>query len=146
MTTGAHFALRDNVVARLKADPPLAGGRVESRRKRQPMPQGVAEEIRVWLHASDGKRADIGGRKHEWDTVIAVHCLARDSAGTDAETRVDALAQAVADRILNSAKLGGLALDVSLGRLTWEGEELETSVADVVLAFSIRHRTASGIA
>ena len=145
MTTSAHIALRDIVVARLKADPPLAGGRVESRRKRQPMPQNVAEEIRVWLHTSDGKRSDMSGTRYEWDTVIAVHCLARDSAGIDAEARVDAMAQAVTSRILNSVRLGGLALDVSLGRITWEGEEMESSTADTILAFSIRHRTQGGI-
>lgn len=144
MTTGAHILLRDAVVNLLKADTPLANGRIESRRKRQPTPQTVAEEIRVWLHTSDGKRADIGGRKYEWQTVIAVHCMARDSAGIDAETRVDALAQEATTRILNSGRLGGLALDVELGRITWEGEELETSAADTVLAFSIKHRTQSG--
>lgn len=145
MTTGAHIALRNAVVALLKTDPPLAGGRIDARRKRQPMPQNVAEEVRVWLHESNGKRADLAGKKYDWQTVIAVHCLARDAAGVDAEARVDAMAQEAAARILNSARLGGLALDVELGRITWEGEELETSAADTVLAFSIRHRTQSGI-
>lgn len=144
MTTGAHIVLREAVAQLLKADVPLASGRIESRRKRQPMPQTASEEIRVWLHTSDGKRADIGGRKYEWMTVIAVHCLARDSAGIDAETRVDSLAQAVTARILNSARLGGLALDVELGRITWDGEELDVGIADTVLAFSIKHRTQSG--
>lgn len=146
MTTGAHIALRNAVVALLNAAPVLAGGRIESRRKRQPMPQNVAEEIRVWLHTSDGKRSDMAGTRYEWDTVIAVHCLARDSAGIDAEARVDAMAQAVTSRILNSVRLGGLALDVSLGRMTWEGEEMESSTADTILAFSIKHRTSGGIA
>ena len=146
MTTSAHIALRNAVVALLNAVPALAGGRIESRRKRQPMPQNVAEDIRVWLHTSDGRRANLAGETHEWETVLAVHCLARDSGGTDAETRVDALAQAVTDRILNSGRLNGLALDVSLGRITWEGEELESSTADTILAFSIKHRTSGGIA
>lgn len=145
MSTGAHIALRNAVVALLKTDPPLAGGRIDSRRKRQPMPQNVAEEVRVWLHTSDGKRADIAGRKIDWQTVIAVHCLARDAAGVDAEARVDALAQAATARLLNSGRLGGLALDVELGRITWEGEELESTAADTVLAFTLKHRTLSGI-
>lgn len=145
MTTGAHIALRDAVVALLEAAPALAGGRIESRRKRQPMPQNVAEEIRVWLHTSDGKRADTANTKYEWTTVIAVHCLARDSSGIDAETRVDAMAQAVTSRVLNSARLGGLALDIRLDRITWEGEEMDSSTADAVLAFSIFHRTQIGI-
>ena len=145
MTTSAHIALRNAVVALLNAAPALAGGRIESRRKRQPMPQNVAEEIRVWLHTSDGKRADTASTKYEWTTVIAVHCLARDSSGIDAETRVDAMAQAVTSRVLNSARLGSLALDVSLGRITWEGEEMDSSTADTILAFSIRHRTQGGI-
>ena len=145
MTTGAHIALRNAVVAILNAAPAVAGGRIESRRKRQPMPQNAPEEIRVWLHTSDGKRSDMAGTRYEWDTVIAVHCLARDSAGVDAEARVDAMAQAVTSRLLNSVRLGGLALDVSLGRITWEGEEMDSSTADAILAFSIRHRTQGGI-
>ena len=144
MSTGAHLLLRNAVVALLKTGTPLASGRIESRRKRQPMPQTAVEEIRVWLYTSDGKRADLRGLKLEWQTVIAVHCLARDHAGIEAEDRVDAMAQAATDRILNSGRLGGMALDVALDRITWEGEELETGTADTVLAFSIKHRTNGG--
>lgn len=145
MTTGAHIALRDAIVTALKATPALAGGRVEKRRRSQPMPQGVVEEVRVWLHNSDGKRARVDGLVYEWQTVMAVHCLARDSAGVDAETRVDALAREVSARVLGSGRLGGLAMDIELGRLTWEGEELDATTADTTLAFSIRHRTATNL-
>ena len=143
MTTSQHLALREAIVQTLQAAPALASGRIKPGRQRVPMVAGVPEEVRVWLHEGDASPADVVGRRTQWQTQIAVHCMARTADGVDATTRVDALAQAVAARMTANRTLGGLALGSTLRRVTWEGEALDTDVDDTVLVFAISHRTAA---
>lgn len=144
MTTSAHIGLRNAMVALFLAAAPLAGGRVKPGRAKEPMVSSATEEVRVWLHDSDASRADIAGKNTAWRTQIAVHCMARSAEGLDAETRADLLAQQVLQRVAASGRLGGLALDIGPTRATWEGEALDTTVADNLLVFALTHRTPGG--
>lgn len=147
MTTSRHLTLRNTVVQLLQAAPALAGGRVKPGRQREVMVATANEEIRVWLHTSPATRLTVHpNAPQQWQTTIAVHCMARDADGVDADTRADALAQAAIQRLMGvpKAELGPSVQDREINNATWEGEALDTNVADVVLAFSIQHRTPGG--
>lgn len=134
MSTSAHIAARNAIVALLQAAPALAGGHIAGKQQR-PMDAEIASQIWVYLQDSPAKSEVIG--QTEWRTTICVHCVARDQSGTSAETSADQLCVAAHERIMADPTLSGVAIDtVPLG-WSWPDDEIDPSVTSCRLLFSV---------
>lgn len=134
----AHQVISAHIRDLLLQDPALADGRVSLQRRR-PMPQAVDSQIFVYLEDSTSAHV---ATSTEWETRVAVDCVARDTATPPltAEVRADELAFEVHQRVMQSKSLDGRALNV-MCHLQWTEDEAETTVAAAKVLCIVRHRT-----
>ena len=144
MATSQHLAVRDAVAALLQAAPALAGGRVFENRDYK-LAADAASGVWVFRDDSIPARGPIMGSPIDWTTRVRVVVKARTTGGVTAETAADALATEAYARVMAAPQLGGLASDLEAGQITWQQDEIETSVAMCELEFFVQHRTTSNL-
>lgn len=149
MTTSQHLGLRDALadlcreswVSALSA---LAGGRIYENRELA-LDQAAASQIDVQRIQSEPLPADerlIGATAPiDWFTVLRVRVKARKSGDNSAELVADDIFCSIYERVMQDQSLGGRAMDLTPGVVTWDQEESETPTAVVTWDIQVRHRT-----
>lgn len=144
MSNSAHLGLRDAIIALLQSVPALANGRVVANRRR-PMAAQDGTQVFVYLEDASATRGEIYGAPTDWRTRIRIECVARDTAGANADTNADALQTEVAARLLAAPTLTNLAFDTELQAIAWTEEEADTTVSSCQAIYSVWHRTAGHV-
>jgi hypothetical protein len=139
MTATLHLGIRNAVADLLAAATALAGGRIH-RNREFVLAQGEASAIWVNRGDSEPERRTVAGTM-DWSTDISVQIRTRKDGATDAETAADSLSADVYARVMAATNLGGLAIDVIPGPITWDQDENEGLVCVCTLAFTALHRT-----
>ena len=140
MANSQHLALRDAVVVLLLAGPPVFAGRVYANRDYKlaaDAPSGV------WVYRDDSTpaRGPMMVSPIDWTTRFRVVVKARTTGGISAETAADTAATEVYARIMSQPFFAATVSDVEAGPITWQQDEIETSVAQCELEFLVQHRT-----
>ncbi len=78
-----------------------------------------------------------------WTTSVAIECYARAVQGATADVAVDAVLQAVANRLLANRSLGGTVGDLALSAITYDFDTDAQDTACATLTYQIRHATAA---
>ena len=144
MSNTLHMGIRTAVVALLSAAPALSGIPIVANRRR-PMPQAVDRQVFVYLEDSLSTRGAMHGAPFEWATRIRVECVARDTAGANADVNADALQAAVYAALLSNVTLSGLAFDADPKALAWTEDEADTTVSACQAIYSVWHQTAGNV-
>ena len=144
MANSQHLAVRDAVAALLQAAPALAGGRVFENRDYK-LAADAASGVWVYRDDSTPARGPMMVSPIDWTTRVRVVVKARTTGGVSAETAADTLATEAYARVMAAPQLGGLASDLEAGQITWQQDEIETSVAMCELEFFVQHRTTSNL-
>jgi hypothetical protein len=139
-----HFGLRTAMVALLTGAPALAGIAIVANRRR-PMPQAVDRQIFVYLEDSMATRGEIKGAPFDWSTRVRIECVARDTAGANADVNADALQAAVYAALQANVTLSGLAFDTEPKALAWTEDEADTTVSACQAIYSVWHQTAGNV-
>lgn len=142
MATSQHLAVRDAVAALLQAAPALAGGRVYENRDYK-LAADAASAVWVYRDDSTPARGPMMVSPIDWTTRVRVVVKARSTGGVMAETAADSLATEAYARIMAATQISGQTSDVEAGQITWQQDEIETSVAMCELEFFVQHRTTS---
>lgn len=137
----AFVGLVGAVVALLSAGPALANGFIKPGRNII-LPASEAQGIFVRLARSVGDQPFVGATLTDWQTDIVVTCLARAAAGVDGETAVDALVQAVFQRICSATPAQGANAWTLLPAIDWDIEEADQTLGGAALRLRVQHRTA----
>jgi len=144
MSNSAHIGIRSAIKALLLAAPALAGGRVVANRRR-PMAAQDATQVFVYLEDAVATRGEIYGAPTDWRTRIRIECVARDTAGIDADSNADALQTLVAARLLTPGALGLLVSDIELQAIAWTEDEADTTVSACQAIYSAGNRTSGNV-
>lgn len=78
-----------------------------------------------------------------WATSVQVECYVRSTATTAPDAAVDALLEAVHNRLAQDRSLGGLVGSLTLLAINYDFDVDGESTACATLTFSIRHATAA---
>lgn len=141
MTT-SHLIMARAVVALLKAEPAIAGGRVYSARTRA-IPADVSTAVNVRLERSTSQLASVIGGRTSWSTLIVVECYAKLD-GASADEAADPLLEAMFERLASDPSLGGQAMSVEPlegDTLSWDFDALDSNMACVTAKFVVKHQT-----
>lgn len=145
MTTTYHLQVYDAAVAALQAFPALADGNVKTMRStNRPMPEGVSQQLRVFLDPTLPQSMVGGSAPVDWITRIRVECMARDLLGpapVKAFDAASALAAQVHQRLLQDVALLALVSEVSPAGMRWDEDEADTSLVACQCIFTVQHRT-----
>ncbi len=142
MTTTAHDALVDAMLAALRATPVIVDGQVVEEADLDAMPEGTAADISLELIGSQPGAVQYG--QVAWDTTIRVSCRARRNATSAAGRAARAVHAAAYARLMADRTLGGLAETLRPPRLTTETATLATRVGVVHADYLIAHKTPLG--
>lgn len=107
------------------------------------LPQAWTSCVVVRIEQAEVQRGAGTGVAMVWETRMAVECYARAPAGTPADVAVDALLEAVVNRLMADPTLSGLAGDVGLVGITYDFDVDGDTTALATLTFIVRHATAS---
>lgn len=139
----AHLAIQTALVALLTASPPLANGNVKANSVRPIAAQhSSAVVVRLQQSRADSPRAL--GAGHEWQTQLAVECLARGAnAAAEPAATVDALLEAAWSRIAAWQPASHLGvIDVRMTPLIdWQVDDGETPLVAATISLTVQHRT-----
>lgn len=141
MTT-AHMGIVSALVALLKADPPVAGGRVYPGRTRAigvDTPTGVV----VMLGRSGSRLAEVKGGRTSWSTLVTIECYGRMEGGAPGDA-ADPIVEAVFARLAGDPGLGGLVMDTAPlegDTLQWDYDQLDTNLGCISAKFVVQHQT-----
>ncbi|UGQ45083.1 hypothetical protein [Massilia endophytica] len=137
----AHQQVLDKVVDVLK-DANVASGKVFASRARA-LGREVGRAVVVRLERSASTLPEVLGARPTWHTLISVECYGRGTAD-EPNTAADAVLDQVFACLDANATLDGTvsALEPSEGEtLTWDNDELDSSLACVTARFVITHQT-----
>jgi hypothetical protein len=144
MTTSAHLAITDDILAALRADPPLVDGPIV-RGRAVVLTKAFTGAIGVRLVRSAGQPYSLNGDM-QWQTLIAVECLKRADEGEDAHAAVDGLLQAVFERLgaaCSAADAPLLPQGLGEMEIAWDFDEQDPSVGAASLALRAEQLTAA---
>lgn len=127
-----------SVVAALQAAPAIAGGVVGANRLR-PIPAGVGHAVVVRQEKASARETVLGAL--DWHTQIAVECYARAPTGSDPAQAIDALLQAVWERVAAIGASSSVMTVNSWPSIEWLLDDAETPVVCGVIRFTVQHRT-----
>lgn len=139
----AHLAIQAALVALLTATPALAGGNVKANSVRPLAVQSTTGVVvRMLQSRADTPRAL--GAGYEWQTLLAVECLARAAgSGSEPAAAVDALLEGAWARIAAwqpAAALG--VIDVRMApSIDWQVDDGETPLVAATISLTVQHRT-----
>ena len=138
-----QLVIQDAVVALLKVEPAIAGGRVYRNRART-LSTSTHNAVVVRIERSASQLAQVQGGRTSWSTLIAIDCYGRDTDGALLGSTADLVVEGVFARLDADSSLGGLAMDVEPldgETLAWDVEELETGMACITARFFVKHQT-----
>lgn len=144
MTASAHLALTDDILAALRADPPLVDGPVV-RGRAVLLTKAFTGAIGVRLVRSAGQALSFGGET-QWQTIVAVECVTRAGEGEDAHSAVDGLLQAAYERVATVFSSDGApVLPTGPGdmEIVWDFEDQDPSVGGASLIVRAEQITAA---
>lgn len=136
----AQKRLVDLIEADLQAGPAVAGGNIQ-RQGMRPLAAGTSEMVALRVVRSHGRPVMLSGEAPlEWQTLVAVGCVARAAAGQAPDEAVAGLLAAVHGRISGSAALAAAGYRVHPEHhLEWDQEELEDRIGAVTAIYTVRH-------
>lgn len=140
MTT-KHLQIATSIVNTLKVGG-IAGGRIFAARTRaisQESPSGVV----VRLARSSSSAASVMGGPTNWRTLIEVECYGRLAGGTP-DAAADQTVEDVMAALAVNPTLSGLVQDIMPlegDTLSWDYDELDTSLACITVKFIVSHQT-----
>lgn len=149
-STTSHLVVYDAVVTALQATPALTDGGIKTMRDtNRPMDADVKSQIRVFLDRSDPAPLVGGSAPVDWTTRVRIECLSRDILAEAASRTVvlksfDAsslLAANAQKRILESATLASLIIQIEPGPMGWSEDEADTNLSACQCLFTLTHRT-----
>lgn len=144
MATSKHLAIRAAVAALFAAAPALAGGRIFQNRE-YTLATGIDSQIHVNRVDSDPNVDVLFGAPIDWQTQIEAVVKARRSGATEAEDVADAIWTDAYARLMADQGLGGLAMQVTQGAVSFGQDEADTDVAEITWRFAVMHRTDSNL-
>lgn len=136
----AHQHLLDLVEVALLASPAVAGGNVHRQRTR-PMAAGADQMVSLRLVSSRGAPLFLGGDAPiEWQSVIAVECIARGASSASPDEAVAGLLEVVHARIVSDAatKAAQYRIDPE-HRIEWDQDELDERIGAATSIYTVRH-------
>jgi hypothetical protein len=140
MANSQHYAVRAAVAA-LFTGAPLAGGNVFQNRD-YALAADVASQIHVNRNTSQPEAIQITGAPIDWTTEIELRFKARKTVSASADDVCDQLWVAAAALLLSNQTLGGLAMQIDPGDVSFEQDSGDTAVAEITQLFKVMHRTA----
>lgn len=138
MTNTAQYAVCQAVAALLQSLPQVGAGAVRVQRRR-PMPQAVVTQVFVFYDESQPTIKT--SSSIVWKTRVRIEHVARDAAGTSADTAADAMMQESYARILADITLGGLATNIEPVGMAITGDEADTALCAGQLLVDVTHRS-----
>ena len=133
-------ALVTAAMAALQAAPAVAA-RVERVRLRA-LPTSVNQAVVVRPVATDTGETEMAtGWPITWTSRLAVECYARVPQGAAPDLALDALIEAVYQRLMTDATLGGVAIVLVPQGISYEFEADGEGTAAAILQFSAQQRT-----
>jgi len=145
MSTTYHLRVYDAAVAALQAFPALADGNIKTMRSsNRPMPEGVSQQVRVFLDPTTPQSLVGGSAPTDWVTRIRVECMTRDVLGPTPSKAFDTastLAALVHQRLLQDANLQALVSEVSPAGMQWVEDEADTGLVACQCIYTVQHRT-----
>lgn len=139
----AYTTLLTLVAAELAAAPAVVDADAIGRQRRLMLAEGQPQVVNLLLGKAGVQRKLLGGSAPmKSATLLQIECLARCSRATTPDVAVDALWQAVHQRLMESTALAdaGFHLDDDL-QLEWDQATADDQVAGVQLSYVITHRT-----
>lgn len=144
MAISKHMAIRAAVAALFAAGPALAGGRIFQNREYS-LAVGVASQIHVNRVEADPNGDILTGAPIDWVTQLEVVIKARKAAAVEAEDVADDIWTEAYARLMADQSLGGLAMQLTQGAVSFDQDEADTDVASITWRFSVSHRTANNV-
>lgn len=127
------------VVAALKAAPAVCT-QVDRVRLRA-LPQGTGLAVAVRPLVAQVAQADfVPGVPILWHTDIAIECYARSTATTAPDVAVDALVQAVYERLMADPTLAGVVLNLQPTSVAYEFDADAEQTTCAILSLTARQR------
>lgn len=146
MSSTVHLQIYDAAVAALNAAPALADGNVRSmRQSNRRMPEGVGQQLRVYLEQTVPSSVVGGSAPVDWVTRLRIECVARDTTGPAAAYAFDVatqLAAAAQQRLLEDQALNALAIEITPGPMAWDEDEADSAMVACQVRINIVHRSA----
>jgi hypothetical protein len=145
MSSTYHLQVYDAFVAAISALPALASGNIKTmRNSNRAMAADVTSQIRVTIDQSLPTQIVGGTAPADWQTTLRVDCLARDVVDyttTKALDTATALAASVQKRVLESASLQELIIEINPAPMQWTEDEADTGLMVCRCLFTLVHRT-----
>lgn len=142
MPATALDAVVSAVLAKLRAQPVLAGGRVYEDGDVDQIPEGDDAAIVVGLDDARPEPIVLSGAPLQWQTVVRIECFARrNPRASDGALPATALHAAAHARLMADPTLGGIANGMELVRLASDREIAATRAGVLVGFYAIHHRS-----
>jgi hypothetical protein len=142
MPNSQHYAVRAAVAALfLAGEPPLADGNIFENRD-YALAEGVTSQIHVNRVSSQPEMIQITGAPIDWTTEIELRFKARKTDYGSADDVCDQLWSAACALLLANQTLGGLAMQIDPGDVSFDQDSGDTNVAEITQIFKVMHRTA----
>jgi hypothetical protein len=141
MSVTAIDAVLSAVLASLRAQPPIAGGRVYEDGDIDELPETVDTALVVGLESAQPREIVLSTAPLQWTTVVRVECFARRSGRRGAVLPATELHAQAHQRLMSDPTLGGVAGGLELVRLAVDRELAATRAAVLVAFYAIEHRS-----
>jgi hypothetical protein len=125
-------------IALLQAGTPVS--RQIHRARVRPAAQEWPDMVAVRLLDAQLERFAVKDAPFNVDTTLAVECYARGPAGVSPDLAVDALLEAVYERLAADPSLGGLVQDLEPTGINFDFDADGESIACATLTYLVRHR------
>lgn len=138
----AQFGVVSAILDQLRAEPPLAAGRIyRSRTRAIGVDQPSAIVVRI--ERSTSTLASVIGGPTTWGTLVNIECYSR-ATGDAPDAVSDTLLVEVFERLALAPTLNGAAMSFEPlpgDTLSWEVDELDSKIACITAKFVVMHQT-----
>jgi len=136
----AFADITDAVRDKLLEAPALAGGRVW-RGRIKPLAAEHSTAIVVRILQAPAQAMLVGGPV-QWESLIAVDCMARAAVGVDPEDAVDPLLADVYARLITAGRISAGVMDTGANpAIEWDFGDADTAFATATLTLRVAHQT-----
>ena len=144
MSNSKHMQARAAIVALLTAAPDFAGIGIVANRRR-PMPIAVDRQVFVYLEDAIPTRGAIAAAPFDWSTRIRIECVARDTAGANADINSDAMQTAAYAALLANPTLSNTVFDIEPKGIAWTEDEADVTVSACQGIYTVWHETRNNV-
>ena len=138
----AQFGVVSAILNQLRAEPPLAAGRIHRSRTRAiGVDQPSALVVRI--ERSTSTLADVIGGPTTWATLVNIECYSR-ATGDAPDAVSDTLLVDVFERLALAPTLGNTVMSfepLTGDTLSWDVDELDSKIACITAKFVVMHKT-----